>query len=494
MSPGLQLSGLLLLLASLAEGGIRITASTPESGSLVREGEAAVLSCTTDRPWFLCQWLSPGGTKSCALRDSGAGAGGYQCQGEATLPVQGDDTSCSVTIGRVGAGDRGGWTCVLQDGQDLTTDRRSVVLQVARQAKILLGVEGGQEGGEQVGPLGWGRGARMEGNILSMMEGEQVEVKCSVMGANPRPLVEWRGPEGSRPRPLPGAAAYQQQQEPFGARREEGGQGGSSQEGGQGGWPQDVSLGPGREEGGRFSEEEQTYSTVSVLSYTARAWHNNRSLTCEATQTAADGSLVYRTPSVLFLQVQPLPPSPYISTGPSQDEVGMIVGIVIGCLAFIILVIVTVIFLIRFRRRRKDSEDSGPTTATTAAQPPSYSAAATTATEKTARPPVWLRLTSLLRRPSPASGSSAAPSGRSKPPGSRPSQGRPRTLSPIPGSVQSSSSRPGSRTSQLNSRAPSLASLGSRTSVNTQQSAVNMAPERGGGASPVYSMDETEML
>jgi hypothetical protein len=30
--------------------------------------------------------------------------------------------------------------------------------------------------------------------------------------------------------------------------------------------------------------------------------------------------------------------------------------------------------------------------------------------------------------------------------------------------------------------------------VNTQQSAVNMAPERGGGASPVYSMDETEML
>ena len=101
----------------------------------------------------------------------------------------------------------------------------------------------------------------------------------------------------------------------------------------------------------------------------------------------------------------------------------------------------------------------------------------------------------------------------------RPYQGR--TLSPIPGSVQSSS-RPGSRTSQnMNGSRNSLASgsrHGSRTSINTQQSVVNMAPQsesalnRGapqlrpvnlappvdmaaeGRESPSYSVDETEML
>merc|ERR1712012_666424 len=94
-----------------------------------------------------------------------------------------------------------------------------------------------------------------------------------------------------------------------------------------------------------------------------------------------------------------------------------------------------------------------------------------------------------------------------------------RTLSPIPGSVQSNS-RPSSRTSQnLQGSRNSLASgsrHGSRTSVNTQVSSVNMAPGQGvsmgqnmgeearmssgdqlegdGRRSPAYSVDETEML
>merc|ERR1712192_270154 len=132
-------------------------------------------------------------------------------------------------------------------------------------------------------------------------------------------------------------------------------------------------------------------------------------------------------------------------------------------------------------------------------------------------PGVWLRLTNSLRR-DPAPKGAAAKQG--KPQGPRPSQAcMVRTLSPIPGSVQSNS-RPSSRTSQnLQGSRNSLASgsrHGSRTSVNTQLSNVNMAPGQGvsmgqnmgedarvnlgdsvegdGRNSPSYSMDETEML
>ena len=191
----------------------------------------------------------------------------------------------------------------------------------------------------------------------------------------------------------------------------------------------------------------------------------------------------------------------------------MIVGITIGSLLLIALIVILVLCLCR--RRRKDGAEPGRVSNGAVPreqeQPPSA---------KTAGPGVWLRLTNSLRRGPAPKGSAAAKPGQAKPQGPRPSQARMvRTLSPIPGSVQSNS-RPSSRTSQnFQGSRNSLASgsrHGSRTSVNTQLSNVNMAPGQGvsmgqnmgedarenlgenlggeGRNSPSYSVDETEML
>ena len=193
----------------------------------------------------------------------------------------------------------------------------------------------------------------------------------------------------------------------------------------------------------------------------------------------------------------------------------MIVGITIGSLLLIALIVILVLCLCRRRRRRKDGAEPGRVSNGAAPcqqeQPPSA---------KAPGPGVWLRLTNSLRRGPAPKGEAAAKPGQGKPQGPRPSQARMvRTLSPIPGSVQSNS-RPSSRTSQnFQGSRNSLASgsrHGSRTSVNTQLSSVNMAPGQGVSMgqnmgedarvnlgenlegedrkSPSYSVDETEML
>ena len=194
--------------------------------------------------------------------------------------------------------------------------------------------------------------------------------------------------------------------------------------------------------------------------------------------------------------------------------IGMIVGITVGSLLLIALIVILVLCLCRRRRRRKEGAENGRVSNGAAIreqeQPPNT---------KAPGPGVWLRLTNSLRR-DPAPKGAGAKQGQGKPQGPRPSQARMvRTLSPIPGSVQSNS-RPSSRTSQnLQGSRNSLASgsrHGSRTSVNTQLSSVNMAPGQGvsmgqnmgedtrvnlgdnmggdGRQSPSYSVDETEML
>ena len=491
---------LLLLTLQGANAAFRIMSSSPANGSLAREGEAAVLTCSTDSPWFLCQWLSPRGSKSCLIRGKG-----QVCEGvRVASQIEGDNTSCSLSLRGVDAKDRGGWTCLLQDGDTLTSDTRTIALDVAIQAKLQIEVRGEDSSSGVGSPLGWGNGYTKEGNMLSVVEGQQVEVACVVEGANPRGEVEWRGPKDSSFLP-----SDQQNRGLFGSQQY-GNQYSDQSYGSPGrvgvptedGWPQDVSLGRGREEDARRSQEDATFSSTSVLSYRALAWHNNRSLSCTVRQLSRDGGLIFTSTATLFLQVESLPASPDLYVGPGQDMVGMIVGIVIGVLVFIILIILTVVCLIRKRSHRKDTPDEAPVARTAPQQQ----------APKPQGPGVWVRLTSLIPKRAPAQ-ANGAPSHKSKGP-QRLGPGRGRTLSPIPGSVEGNGSRSGSRQSgMLNGSRNSLASAsrhGSRTSVNTAQSVVNMAPpeqsdrsstavnmsppEESGRNSPAYSVDETEML
>ena len=504
----LGMSVLHLLLASFVtvQAEFRILGVNPRNGSLVKEGDETVLSCSTSSAWFQCQWLSPTGEKACVI----PGSTGEICKGIPNARIGGNATTCSLTVNKVGAGQQRPWTCVLQDSKDLATDRRSILLRVGRKAKVEVTVdEMEQEDKEAFGPLGWSRSIRKEGNRLWLREGQQVDLHCQVKGANPQPRVEWMGPEAAA-RALPrngflGEALGQAEgllgSPPYNLQDT------------QQGWPQDVSLGPGSGGPMEHNTAEQTYSTTSTLAYTALAWHNNRSLTCQVTQRE-QGTLVFTTTYTLFLMVEPLPVVS-LPTGPGGEVIGMIVGITIGSLLLIALIVILVLCLCRRRRSRKDGAEPGRVSNGAAPreqeQPPSA---------KAPGPGVWLRLTNSLRRGPAPKGEAAAKPGQGKPQGPRPSQARMvRTLSPIPGSVQSNS-RPSSRTSQnFQGSRNSLASgsrHGSRTSVNTQQSSVNMAPGQGVSMgqnmgedahvnlrenleaedrkSPSYSVDETEML
>ena len=59
-----------LFLVSLGLGSsmMNITKTSPESSTMVPEGEFLVLSCEADQPWFLCVWTSPLGGKQCAIQ------------------------------------------------------------------------------------------------------------------------------------------------------------------------------------------------------------------------------------------------------------------------------------------------------------------------------------------------------------------------------------------------------------------------------------------
>jgi hypothetical protein len=267
------------------------------------------------------------------------------------------------------------------------------------------------------------------------------------------------------------------------------------------GWPQDVSLGPGRDLPleKKFDRSDRSYSRVSVLSYRAEAWHNNRSLTCLVTQRDQTGNVLYNTTSTIFLLVAPLPP-PLPPAAELGGSIGLIVGLAVAGLVLLVLLVLLVVCLVRRRRRKKATGDEPDVAATGPAERKGGGPGR--------GPGAWLRLTSALRPPGRGGG---------RPRGSRPSQARRTTLSPIPGSVQSGGSRPasaslqgsikGSRSSlassQLNQHAPQLPNLGSHTSINTQQSEVNMAPGREhppsytaalGRADSTASLDETEML
>ena len=59
-----------LFLVSLGLGSsmMNITKTSPESSTMVLEGEFLVMSCEADQPWFLCVWTSPLGGKQCAIQ------------------------------------------------------------------------------------------------------------------------------------------------------------------------------------------------------------------------------------------------------------------------------------------------------------------------------------------------------------------------------------------------------------------------------------------
>ena len=158
--------------------GINIVSTIPSSDILVEEGSTVSLLCQADIRWFLCLWNSPLGNKVCAIQEREEGAS-QVCQGDPRIMVQGDSTNCGITITNITRDDWGAWMCLVQDGEEFSTDRREIGLEVARRGKIVVEYEGGESNMTD------------SRRVVRMMEGSLTNISCSSEGAYPIPSITW---------------------------------------------------------------------------------------------------------------------------------------------------------------------------------------------------------------------------------------------------------------------------------------------------------------
>ena len=163
---------LLLLLTRVY--GIQIVTTIPSSDILVEEGGTVSLLCQTDSRWFLCLWNSPLGNKVCAIQESEEGAS-QVCQGDPRIMVQGDYTTCGMTISNITRDDWGTWMCLVQDGEEFLTDRREIGLEVGRRGRVVLDYEESNMTDSR--------------RVLRMVEGSLTNISCSSDGAYPLPSI-----------------------------------------------------------------------------------------------------------------------------------------------------------------------------------------------------------------------------------------------------------------------------------------------------------------
>ena len=138
--------------------GINIVRQSPPDGSIIKVGHRVRLSCETDRRWFFCTWKSPDGRKQCGIQQTNPE---QVCANEPRISLDPRPRSCEIVIREVTPADFGTWMCLVQDGENFETDRRTVSIEVAQPAAVVV------ESEHFVG----------ERNELVITEGESAEVR-----------------------------------------------------------------------------------------------------------------------------------------------------------------------------------------------------------------------------------------------------------------------------------------------------------------------------
>ena len=150
--------------------------NTNHSKLLIKEGESANISCTSDQPWFFCLWRHPSGTKECSLQEDGE----YQsvCKGMENMRVEGEGHTCQLEMNNITVDDHGVYLCLLNQAELFHTDRALVSLEVA--TPTILGLK--RTGDEE------------KTKVLDLMEGETVQLECLGKGGYPAPDFLWNLP------------------------------------------------------------------------------------------------------------------------------------------------------------------------------------------------------------------------------------------------------------------------------------------------------------
>ena len=130
------------------------------------------LSCTTSSPWFFCVWEGPAGDRACALRDQMANHGNTLCGKQERLEIRGNSSTCILEIRDPVLLDNGKWTCAISD-EKMDTVKDYKMLDMVVEGKMNL---------------------TAMNNTKEVIEGDKVEVVCSVSGTYPPPHLAWSTP------------------------------------------------------------------------------------------------------------------------------------------------------------------------------------------------------------------------------------------------------------------------------------------------------------
>ena len=157
---------------------IEIVRTTPTS-LLVKQGDSANISCTSDQPWFFCLWRHPTGTKKCSLQEEGQ----YRsvCSGGPlnNMSVHGDGNTCQLEMNNITVADHGEYMCLLNQAEVFHTDRAVVRVEVATPAQLNLKISGDME----------------NRRVLDLVEGETARLECEAREAYPAPDYLWNIPD-----------------------------------------------------------------------------------------------------------------------------------------------------------------------------------------------------------------------------------------------------------------------------------------------------------
>ena len=116
----LVILGIFILKAVDCENSQIQIIETKPSKLLIKEGESANISCTSDQPWFFCLWRHPSGTKKCSLKEDGQ----YRsvCLGMENMSVHGNGNTCQLNMKNITVDDHGVYMCLLNQAELFHTD------------------------------------------------------------------------------------------------------------------------------------------------------------------------------------------------------------------------------------------------------------------------------------------------------------------------------------------------------------------------------------
>lgn len=340
---------MLLLLLLTRVHGIQIVTTIPSSGVLVEEGGSVSLLCQADSRWFLCLWNSPLGNKVCAIQENDEGAS-QVCQGDPRIMVQGDSTTCGMTISNVTRDDWGAWMCLVQDGEEFLTDRREIGLEVGRRGRVVLDYDESNMTDSR--------------RVLRMVEGSLTNISCSSDGAYPIPSITW-----------PGILDIREGRYVAGLVENNGLYGNITVVEKVSGWcvnNNNILIFQGEYV---FDEVLHLYSIRSSITYLANIDDNNSSISCYVQQSDLYGNIVYHTQETVYLVVDPAPPT--LLPVSLSAQVGIMSG---ALLTIIFLVLGCVLVTMAMCSRQRKTMD------TTSEEYQSYYARPVWTTSTSARP------------------------------------------------------------------------------------------------------------